>query len=201
MRRAGALALAALLTACAGSKPIAERPVPELKGDIALLPFDSMATSLRGPELLREYVQKKLARLGYNPIPLEAVDDALRKIGISDGGQLRSVRSEIVGNALGVTRYVVGNVEDFSDQNVGFVRRRIVDLTLSLVDAKTGEHLWENSGRVEKTIGAFSKKRAKQAFLTGVLENAVEKAFGKPLDRESRRAVAQVMRSFPRRRH
>jgi len=195
------LALAVAFTACAGPKPIVSDAIPELRGDIALVPFDSMSTSLRGPEMLRELVQKRLGNLGYDPVPLAAVDDALRKIGISDGGQLRSIKSERVGEALGVERYVVGNVEGFSDQNLGFVRKRVVELKLTLVDAKSGASVWENTGRVEKSKAALSKKRAGKSFLEGVLENAAEKAYGKPLDKESRRAVSRVMSSFPRRGH
>jgi hypothetical protein len=200
MRARVALALVFAAAACAGPKPKADGGLPELRGNVAILPFDGMTTSLRGPELLREYAQKRLARIGsWDPVPLGAVDEALAGIGISDGGQLKSVRSEAVGEALGVDRYVVGFVEEFSDQNVGFVRRRIVELKLELVDAKTGETLWSNSGRVEKTKAATSKDRAGQSFLEGVLENAAEKAYGKPLDRESRRAVARAMESFPKR--
>ncbi|OIO04527.1 MAG: hypothetical protein AUJ52_15080 [Elusimicrobia bacterium CG1_02_63_36] len=194
-----ALAFASAFAACAGPRPAVVRPVPELRGDIAVLPFNSMSTSLRGPQLLRELTQQKLSGFGWDPVPLEAADAALRGIGISDGGQLRSIASEKVAAALGVDRYVVGMVNDFSDQNLGFVRRRIVELELSVVDGKSGETLWKNTGRFEKSKAALSRKKAELSFLEGVLENAAEKAYGKPMDQESRQAVDRAMMSFPRR--
>jgi len=45
----------------------------------------------------------------------------------------------------------------------------------------------------------LSRKKAELSFLEGVLENAAEKAYGKPMDQESRQAVDRAMMSFPRR--
>jgi hypothetical protein len=90
-------------------------------------------------------------------------------------------------------------VEEFAYQNVGFIQRRIVRLRLRLLDAETGERLWEDVGEEEEGQIVLDRKDAARAFVRGVLDQAVGTALRSPLMRESQAAVEKVFQRLPRR--
>ena len=132
-------------------------------------------------------------------LPLEEVDLRLRKIGITDGGQLAAVTPHRLGEALGVDRLIFGRVEEFTYQNVGFAGRRSVRLGLTLVSASSGERLWEEAGAWQTGQISTGTDEAATSFLAGLAQQALETAFGVPLQHESRHAVRIAFRGFPRR--
>ncbi|TPW18857.1 MAG: hypothetical protein FD126_3265, partial [Elusimicrobia bacterium] len=104
-----------------------------------------------------------------------------------------------VGDAVGAPGLLFGTLEEFTYQNVGFVRRRAVRVTLRLVEAATGERLWEAVGDESHGRLAFGGKEAGRNFVDGVVEQAVETALGVPLMLESRAAVEEALDGLPRR--
>ncbi|MFH1725505.1 MAG: GNA1162 family protein [Elusimicrobiota bacterium] len=170
-----------------------------LPAGVAVLPFGNETVSMRGPELLRKMVSERVSAFGYRSPGLEEVDRLLREIGITDGGQLGAVAPDKVGRTLGVDGLLYGNVEDFVYQNVGFFRRQLVRLRLKLVDAASGERLWEGVGAGEDGQLVVNSKDAGRSFIEGMVEQAAEKAAGTPLRRESQGAVDELFKKFPRR--
>ncbi|MBI5245135.1 MAG: DUF799 family lipoprotein [Elusimicrobia bacterium] len=164
--------------------------------EVAVLPFGNEAVNLLGPQMLRKMVAERLEGLGYRPRPLDEVDEKLKGIGVSDGGQLPAYKPVEVGKALGVDGLFYGTVERFSNQNVGFYRQRVVVLKLRLVHAPSGERLWEaeGEGRTRRVAGT---DEAVRAFLEGVIEQAAETAQGHPLRPEAEKAVASLLTSLP----
>lgn len=192
---------AAALAGCAGARVRYEAPdlASRLPASVAVLPFDNEAVSLRAPGLLRSLVTEALGFRGWRTFERSVVDDALQALGVSDGGQLRALDPKKIGAALGAPGLLYGTVEEFTYQNVGFVRRRVVRVSLKLVDSASGERLWEAQGMEETGVLALRKGAAGKSFLDGVLEQASESALGAPLLFESRAAVDDALSHLMRR--
>ncbi|MEE8425194.1 MAG: GNA1162 family protein [Elusimicrobiota bacterium] len=196
----GALAAAGALLLCSCAKKAYRSPNLEAKNprSVVVLPFDNETTSLDAPERLRKMVAERLGHLSPG-LSIENVDERLRGVGVTDGGQLRSVASKKLGEALGTDGLLYGTVEEFKYQNLGFVSNRVVKLRLKLVHAASGERLWEAVGRHAKGNVTLDKKKAGKAFVRGIVRQAAETALRVPLMRESRRAVEKALRNYPRR--
>lgn len=192
---------AAALAGCAGARVryAADGLATRLPSSVAVLPFDNEALSLRAPILLRRLATAALAERGWPTADGEAVDAALAGLGVSDGGQLRAVDPRRVGEAVGAPGLLYGTVEEFTYQNVGFLRRRAVRLSLRLVEAATGELLWEASGEEVNSRLALRRREAGRSFVEGVVEQAAETALGVPLGREARAAVDEALSHLTRR--
>lgn len=201
MRSAALAPLAAALAACA---PRAVRyAAPDLPSRlptaVAVLPFDNESVSLKGPELVRRLTAEALAARGFASPEAASVDEALARLGVTDGGQLRALDPKKLGEAVGAPALLYGTLEEFTYQNVGFVRRRAVRVALMLVEAATGERLYEGVGADSRGRAALDKKAAGRNFVDGVVEQAVETALGTPLLLESRLAVDEALTGLPRR--
>lgn len=192
-------ALAAGAAACAPKALVYQAPdyAARAPASVAVMPFDNRTTSLQGPALLRKRVAERLRGLGWQVKGEEETDEALRGIGLTDGGQINAFKPEALGKALGVDGYFCGTVERFGYQNVGFYSQRAVELTLKLVEAKSGESLWEGLGEGVTRRIETDKKEAGRAFVEGVAVQAVETMTGHPLAPESDRAVSRLLSSLP----
>lgn len=161
------------------------------------MPFDNQSVDLVGPELLRRMVQGGLGRSGYECVPLDRVDEALKTLGLTDGGQLRAVPSQGLRSVLGVEGLFYGDVEEFSFLNVGFAVRRIVRLRLKFELSSTGELLWEDAGQGLTEYFTLKKERAWRAFMEGLVVREAENLFRTPLMPEAREAVRRLLLSLP----
>ena len=190
----------AVFAGCMGSEPVrfvSPSFYAQAPGQVAVLPFDNESTDLVGPEMLRGMVATRLRGHGYAPVAVETVNEKLRAIGITDGGQLRAVASQKLRDALGVEGLFYGGVEDFAFLNVGFAIRRVVRLRMKFVRASTGETLWEDTGEGITERFTFKKKEAERAYMEGVIERAAELAFRTPLMPESLEAVRGLFLRLP----
>lgn len=165
---------------------------------VAVLPFDNQSVDLAGPGIVRGLVTSRLADLGYQPLGADEVDAKLRELGITDGGQLKTLTPKDIGKALGVEGLFYGTLEEFNFTNVGFYLSRVVRVRLRLVSADTGEALWENTGQDASRELHVKEGKAKKAFVRGVARKALENMTNTALAKESREAVRKLLRSAPR---
>src|SRR6185295_3309610 len=115
------------------------------------------------------------------PLPGELVDERLKGLGITDGGQLPSLTPQKLGETLNVEGLFFGVVEDFLFQDLAFILRRIVKLRMRLVSASTGETLWEDAGEGATVLLAFKEKEARRLFAAGMAQKSAENMAKKPL--------------------
>jgi len=95
---------------------------------LVVLPFDNETSDLTGPELVRGMVAGRVGGAGYESPGLAAVDSTLKEMGITDGGQLGAVSTEALGRAFDTDGLLFGSLEEFTYQNIGVLRRRLVRL-------------------------------------------------------------------------
>jgi len=194
-----AAALLGVLCACAGPDAYLVSPalqtVPDVR--IALLPFENYSNDVSAPDLLRGEVSKRFAQRGYAPLGTAETDEKLRAMGITDGGQLPSVKPADIGKALEVDLLCYGSLEDFTFQNLGFVIRKSVRLRLKIISAGTGETLFEAAGKGRDIKVFLDRDEATAAFVVYSVEKLAQNMLKHPLRAESEKAIGQVFERLP----
>ena len=144
-----------LLAGCATAPPhyVAKGFAPPKS--VAVLPFNNHTTDLEGPQFVRERLNDRLRRDKLYPVyKLESVDEKLRELGITDGGQLPSKTPQQLGEALGAEALVYGDLLEYGYVTVGFVNTRKVKARLWMVRSADGERLWEAEAESAEGEGA-----------------------------------------------
>lgn len=165
---------------------------------VVVLPFENQTVDMQAQKVLRKMVRDKFLEFGYNALAPEFVDEKLKEIGITDGGQLRAVEIGEMKELFGGGTLFYGTVEDFTFQNLGFIVRKEVRLAVRMVDAESGEVIYENTGQGKDTNLYLSKDEAKKAFLVNSAANLAQNMLGIPLAREAKEAVSDIFAKIPK---
>lgn len=166
---------------------------------VAVLPFDNQSTDVGAADVMRKLASEEFSKRGYQPLPAEEVDGKLSGLGISEGGQLPSVKPEELGKALGADLLCYGDVEDFTFQNLGFVVRKNVVLTVRMLSASSGEVLYEATGTGRDLKLYTNKDEAKAAFVEQLALKLVQNLLKTPLKKEAAAAAWKALDGLPRR--
>ena len=168
-------------------------------GKVAVLPMSNESNDLDGPIFLRKLLNEGMAERGFQELPTEAIDAQLKIQGFTDGGQLRAATPQKIGEWTGADTLLYSKIENFDYINVGFYAQRRVKISAKLVDARTGERLWEAERDGTTRVVATNRKQAENLFAAQLAVKAVEKATHAPLQAESRVAVLRLLNTLPRR--
>ncbi len=157
------------------------------KQRLAVLPFSDETVSVEAPLMIRTMVYKLLDRGGYNVMPLEEVDKLLRKYGISQGGQLRSVTPEEVSKWLDADWILYGHLKDFNKINIGIYVKKSIKGNLSLWDATDGREFWssDRSVIVHSVPPKVKKDHILAHFLANIAESWIGALTNKPMGKEA----------------
>lgn len=189
------------LSACAGSGAYIVSPglksAPD--GRIIMLPFENYSNDVSAPGLIRAAAVKRFSSRGYAPFDLAETDERLRALGVTDGGQLASVKPADIGAVFGADLLCYGALEDFTFQNLGFVIRRRVKLRFKIVSASTGEILFEAEGTGKDLQISLDKEEAKRAFIVNSAVKLAQNMLKHPLWPESETALNRVFDRLPQR--
>ncbi|MEK7765025.1 MAG: GNA1162 family protein [bacterium] len=191
------LAGLALLAGCAVT-PAYHGPPPR----VAILPFDNRTNDVSAPDYVRGIMWERLKQFGWIVPPLADVDAALRPLGVTQGGQLRTVTPEQLTAATGADLVLYATIEQFTHITAGVAEKRAVKISARLVDA-AGRHRWaktRTAGKSDVTLGAASSLGAFGRSLGVQLrDKLVEGAFAHKLAAETRSCVNALVSSLPRR--
>ena len=191
--------LASLFVAsCAGPKAYVAPDFTSTRR-IAVLPAANETTDLDGPPYIRKLIFNRLNSFGYHVIPLEEVDAKLLAQGFTEGGQLGAATPQKLGEWIGADTLFYINIENFDYITVGFYSQRRVKVIGKLVDAATGERLWEAEREGSTRILATNRRDAEMQFTAQMAIKLVEKTTHTPLQPESLKAIIQLVDSIPRR--
>lgn len=166
---------------------------------VAILPVANETTDLDGPPYIRKLLFERLAACGFDLVPLNDVDEKLKAQGFTDGGQLRAATPEKLGEWLGADTLFYSDLIDFNYINLGFYWQRRVKVSGKLVDAKTGERLWEAERDWATREVVTNKEQAKREFAVQLAAKALEKMTHVPLQAESKVAVDRLLATLPHR--
>lgn len=169
---------------------------------VAVLPFDNHTNDLNGPDIVRFWFNHRIAeKKGYVTVPLLEVDAALRELGIVDGGQLAAIKPQQVGAALNVDALIYGELLMFDYQTTGFLNTRQVRARFKMVDARTGERLWEAEGQGGSSSATTSSKGALQLAAQSLGTQWADKIANNPLRTETWDMIWNAIQFLPRARN
>lgn len=166
------------------------------RGAVVVLPFTNNSNDLTAEELLRDLVIERFRRKGWVVIDKNIVDERLRSVGITDGGQLGTITSQELIKMF-ETRYLAyGTIEEFKFQNIGFVITKKVELNLKIYDGNKNEYVFDDTQSASDTKVYLSKDEAKKAFIRYNAEKLVENIAKRPLYNISVECVDKIFRKF-----
>jgi len=187
--------LFAALGGCSATAPVARHAEP-FPATLALLPFENQSLDLRAPELMRDLLDTYLSAANFNFADVKETEEKVHGLGISEGGQLNAVTPQKLGETLGADALIYGDIDTFNYSNVGVYAERMVKVRLWLVDAKTGEKLWETEKSKGNAELGLSKNAAKDVFIKGYANKAVENMLNNPLAPESEDVARLLVREL-----
>lgn len=126
-------------------------PHPTLPSDpsnplkrVAVLPLKNDTADVDGPALMRKKMVQALERHSYVVKDIKETDQLLRdQMGITLGGQLDMTTSQKLGETLGVEGVLYGTLMDFDESTTGIINVRKVRGKFKLVNALTGQVMWD----------------------------------------------------------
>lgn len=140
-----ALALAAVFTACATHARVpryydASNPLKR----VAVLPMKNDTADVDGPNVVRKKMIEMLENKSYVVKDVKESDQILRdQMGINLGGQLDMTTPQKLAETLGVEGLLYGTLMDFDETTTGVLDVRKVRAKFKLVNAATGQTMWE----------------------------------------------------------
>lgn len=188
-----------LLAGCAAGSREYLKPGYIPPARVAVLPLNNLTTDLDGPEIVRYWFGQRMAeKKGYAIVPPAEVERVLREdFGITDGGQLAAAAPAGLGEKLGASALIYGELLEFNYQTTGFLNVRKVRAKFRMVDAATGELLWEAEGVGANSAAALSSSQALKAGLSALGTQLAEKASNNPLRYETWDMVWNAMEFLP----
>jgi len=181
-----------------------DHDLPYSKGGTSLeaqniLPMDNHTVDLDGPDHVRYWFDRRLhEKKGYTTLPLQTIDEVLLKLGIQDGGQLPAVGWKKLGQELDCDALIYGDLLEFTYQTTGFLNVRKVRARYKMVDARTGETLWEAEGVGAKSSTALSSEGALKMGALALGSQLAEKAMKSPLRTQIWDMVWNTIQYLPR---
>jgi hypothetical protein len=111
---------------------------------VAVLPLKNQTADVDGPIAVRKRMIEAMEDHSYVVKDVKETDRILRdRMGITLGGQLDLTTALKLGETLGVEGVLYGTLMDFDEMTTGAINVKKVRGTFKLVNAMTGETVWE----------------------------------------------------------
>lgn len=111
---------------------------------VAVMPLKNDTTDVDGPNVVRAKMMEALKDRSYIVKDLKETDQILRdQMGITLGGQLEMTTAKKLGETLGVEGVLFGTLMDFDEMTTGLYNVKKVRGRFKLVNAVTGQVMWE----------------------------------------------------------
>ncbi|MDP2168035.1 MAG: DUF799 family lipoprotein [Thermodesulfovibrionales bacterium] len=173
---------------------------------VAVLMMMSQSNDLDGPVFVRRDFNRAVPSRYYETIDLEQIDQVLNeKMGVTLGGQLDYTNPgagaptpQQVGETLGADGLFYGNLIEFKQLITGIYNKRQVKAKFWLVNAKSGEVMWEQEAEHATSEMNLSVSGALQAIAKKAIETSITKAFkANPLQQETNMVVERLRKTIP----
>lgn len=188
--------IALLLSSCKNLVKEEEKVYPLTRGSITVLPFDNMSNDLTAEDMLRDMVINEFRNKGWIVLSREEVDERLRTIGITDGGQLNGVGIKDLTTLFNTDYLCYGYINEFKLTNLGFIVSRNVELEVKIVNAKDGQVVFDEIGKGSDIKIYLNKDEAKKAFTENLALKLVENITKRPLYKEAKQAVEKIFKKL-----
>ena len=122
---------------------------------IAVLPVQNETVDLDAPKAFRPKILNAIQNKGYLSPPTTGIDHTLAQKDIKEAGQLGALTPQEIGTCLNVDALLYSTVTTWNTKYLVVYSSINVGARFQLIDAKTGQQLWESKREVsEKRFGA-----------------------------------------------
>lgn len=200
----------AIIIVAAATGCIAPLPPPDPNNPIArvaVLPMNNKTNDMDGPNWVRIAFNQRVPSRYYTvALSPDQVDQILKdKLGITIGGQLDFTNPgagapspQQVGEALGVDGLFYGTLDDFQNLITGFYNKKKVKASFKLVNAKTGQIVWEKEAEASQSDVQLSLSGALDAAKHKLAGAVINKALrANPLQIQTDQVCEELRRSIP----
>jgi hypothetical protein len=173
---------------------------------VAILPFTNSTSDMDGPNWMRVAFSKFVPSRYYLTVANEKVDQQLKNdLNITLAGQLDYMNPgvgapspEKVGKLLAVDGLFYCNLDDFQNMITGFYNKRKVKAKCRLVNAQTGETVWEKVEEQSNTELQLSVKGAIDAAKQKAAGAVLNKVFrANPLQQQTNTVAIKLRNTIP----
>jgi hypothetical protein len=120
---------------------------------VAALPMKNDTLDVDGPNIVRKKMIAALENKSYIVKDTQETDQILRdQMGINLGGQLEMTTPQKLGEVLGVEGVLYGTLMDFDETTTGVLDVKKVRAKFTLVNAMTGQTVWERGLGVRSEV-------------------------------------------------
>ncbi|HUI67573.1 MAG TPA: GNA1162 family protein [Nitrospirota bacterium] len=143
-----------VLAGCVPPRPIPRyRDVSNPLKRVAVLPMKNDTLDVDGPNVVRKKMIAALENKSYYVKNTQETDQILRdQMGINLGGQLELTTPQKIGEVLGVEGLLYGTLMDFDETTTGLLDVKKVRAKFKLVNAMTGQTVWERGLGVRSEV-------------------------------------------------
>ncbi len=159
MTRMTALAMLALAAALLGGCVAAPPPYDYTNfhesppRSILILPPLDETTSVVGPYSYLATVSRPVAERGYYVFPVAVVDQFLKENGMPTPGEMHQVPLDKIRAIAGADAVLYPVLHQYGSKYVVFSSTTTVDVSVRLVDTRSGKLLWEGRGMLAQGSG------------------------------------------------
>lgn len=145
-----------VLASCATKAPIKDYQAfyDHQPTSILVVPVFNETTSAEAPGAFQSTIARPLIERGYYVFPVQPTAAILQSEGVFEGGQLREVPPSVFAEHLGTDAILYVTLHAWDTSYAVLASSVEVSMTYSLVDALSGELLWEDTG--SRTINSSS---------------------------------------------
>jgi hypothetical protein len=161
-----------ILFSCATNKFLVKDPSFTEPCQIAVLPFANETTDLGACELERLFFMLGMAEKGYKVLDMTTTDSLLKKVGITDGGQLNSISPKELKALLKVEGLLYGTLVTAKYSTLAVVAKKEVTVKIDLI--KDDKSVWKD----QETIKVTSLGNVLSP-LAGLAQQVADKTFAK----------------------
>lgn len=175
-------AFACVLTAC-NTTPYDYTALEESKPrSILVIPPMNDTVEVSAPYTFLSTISKPLAEKGYYVFPVAVIDSFMKENGLPTPAEMNAVPLDKLRENIGADAVLYVNIDAWGQKYRVVSSQAVTSATLKLVDARTGELLWD--ARAEAVEGDDG---GNEAGLAGLLVKAVVKQIvGSMLDQTQR---------------
>lgn len=171
IRRLGAVAVLAALTACASpSKPYDYTAFKEAKpASLLVLPPVNDTPDVNATYGVLSNLSMPLGEAGYYVLPVSLVDETLRTNGITTPADAHQIDAAKLRQIFGADAALYVDVKQYGSVYKVLSSETIVEMHAKLVDLRTGALLWDGKA----TASSAEQNNSSQGGLIGMLVKAV----------------------------
>lgn len=173
------LALALLLSACAGPRQIDYQAFQQSKPhSILVLPPKNLSPDVRAPYSMMATVTHPLAESGYYVFPVALVEQTFRENGLNDPAEMHEAPAAKLSEVFGADAVLYITIDEYGAKYFLVDSRVIVTASAKLVDLRNGQLLWEGRASASNAEGRDTSGAGVAGLLIGALIRQVTNSIG-----------------------